>query len=229
MTISANMCEYVSIVTHETQRRHFSAFCLCGVFLLFLYRTPMDLVPYRYRRRQKRRYVSRKLQVPGAAPPPVPANHSSPLCFGGSDRLVWDVIWPRADSRLLPSSVAGHSRFVRHTWRNCPRTEWTCQREARPPGAGRSRQSGASPSTTPRTCPRITPRPREGPCSARPQEVTNESWRRSFWGGFTQSLNDLFGNSKHWRGVKGQNRRWAFRSQLNVDLEPVLKGAFNTF
>lgn len=79
----------------------------CGLFLLFLYRTPMDLVPYRYRRRQKRRYVSRKLQVPGAAPPPVPANHSSPLCFGGSDRLVWDVLWPRADSRLpLSSRVA---------------------------------------------------------------------------------------------------------------------------
>lgn len=171
-----------------------------GVFLLFLYGTPMDIVTYRYRRGQKRRYVSRKLQVPGAAPPPVPANHSAPLCFGGSDRLVWDVIWPRADSNLLLSSLAGQSHIVRHTWRNCPRTEWTCQREVRPPGAGRSRQSGASPSTTLRTCPRITPRPREGPCSARPQEVTcaaddSLKLKAIILRRIQQSLNDLFGNS----------------------------------
>lgn len=34
------------------------------------------------------RYISRKLQVPCAVPPPVPANHSSPLGSGGSSRLV---------------------------------------------------------------------------------------------------------------------------------------------
>lgn len=34
------------------------------------------------------RYISRKLQIPCAVPPPVPANHSSPLGSGGSSRLV---------------------------------------------------------------------------------------------------------------------------------------------
>lgn len=110
-------------------------------------------------------------------PPPVPANHGSPLCFGGSARLVWDVIWPRADNLLLSPTEGQHSHIVHHSsvlhiWSHYSRTESTCQREVRPPGAGRSQQSGASPSTILLTCPRITPRLREGPCSALLQEVT---------------------------------------------------------